>query len=139
MLWGMGFTLGAALAGCNPNRVGVGESCDTADDCEGSLVCALLAEDAAQRVCAAIDDTRPQDNCTPGLEGEPCDVVLTRSQSDSCQESTDCNAGWVCERGEASSADAASDAGPMNGTADSGVDILRGASGTCVKRPDAGH
>ncbi|MDD9945137.1 MAG: hypothetical protein OXU20_29110 [Myxococcales bacterium] len=70
-------TLGTV--GCDEGAAGVGEACETAQDCDGKLVCAKVATDSSERVCADQADTREDPNCTPEYVGMICGVVLKSS------------------------------------------------------------
>ena len=64
---------------CEDDPAAEGEACETAQDCDGRLVCAKVAEDSDESVCADRADTRDEYECTPEYAGMRCGLVLKDS------------------------------------------------------------
>lgn len=83
-------------AGCDDDRVGVGKDCELGADCEGALVCALLAEGGMTRVCAEFSETYTEPGCDPSQaldsEGNPsrCGLILEQAANAPCSADKEC-------------------------------------------------
>src|SRR4051794_38048765 len=80
--------LATALGGCR-GGAGVGESCGSNDDCEGTLQC---LNDICQPRCERAPDCGDGYACRDHL----C-VAATGQRGDDCQGESDCAAGLACQ------------------------------------------
>lgn len=91
-----GALVAVCLLGCDEERVGLGQPCDTAQDCEGTLVCALREQGGTERQCASSDQTRQEPGCNPGATQIPCELILLKAAGEACTTVAECAADLLC-------------------------------------------